>query len=38
MNSSMATRIPSFHLDPASEVTWAGGQVRGPRNAWVLFP
>ncbi|HNJ98231.1 MAG TPA: cytochrome P450 [Ilumatobacteraceae bacterium] len=31
-------RIPSFHLDPASEVTWAGGQVRGPRNAWVLFP
>ncbi len=32
------THIPTFRLDPASEVTWAGGQVRGPRNAWVLFP
>ena len=32
------SRIPTFHLDPAGEVTWAGGQVRGPRTAPVLFP
>jgi hypothetical protein len=25
-------RIPEFHLDPGSPVTWAGGQVRGPRS------
>ena len=25
-------RVPHFELDPAGEVTWAGGQVRGPRN------
>jgi cytochrome P450 len=31
-------RIPTFHLDPAGEVTWAGGQVRGPRTAPVVFP
>jgi cytochrome P450 len=31
-------RIPTFRLDPAGEVTWAGGQVRGPRTAPVLFP
>jgi cytochrome P450 len=30
-------RIPSFRLDPDGEVTWAGGQVRGPRTAPVLF-
>ncbi len=30
-------RIPEFRLDPAGEVTWAGGQVRGPRNIPVLF-
>ena len=30
-------RIPEFSLDPAGEVTWAGGQVRGPRNIPVLF-
>jgi cytochrome P450 len=30
-------RIPSFHLDPDGEVTWAGGQVRGPRTVPVLF-
>ena len=30
-------RIPEFHLvDPAS-VTWAGGQVRGPRQCLVKF-
>ena len=31
-------RIPEFSLDPAGQVTWAGGQVRGPRNIPVLFP
>jgi cytochrome P450 len=30
-------RIPSFRLDPAGEVTWAGGQVRGPRTVPVVF-
>lgn len=30
-------RIPEFRLDPAGEVTWAGGQVRGPRTIPVLF-
>jgi cytochrome P450 len=31
-------RIPEFDLDPSGEVTWAGGQVRGPRNCPVQFP
>jgi cytochrome P450 len=31
-------RIPEFELDPDASVTWAGGQVRGPRNIPVLFP
>jgi cytochrome P450 len=31
-------QIPEFDLDPDGEVTWAGGQVRGPRNVPVLFP
>jgi cytochrome P450 len=30
-------RIPEFHLDPEGDVTWAGGQVRGPRTVPVLF-
>lgn len=30
-------RIPEFELDPDGEVTWAGGQVRGPRQLPVLF-
>jgi cytochrome P450 len=25
-------RVPEFELDGSREVTWAGGQVRGPRN------
>ncbi|MFM7263265.1 MAG: cytochrome P450 [Acidimicrobiales bacterium] len=25
-------RVPHFELDGSKEVTWAGGQVRGPRN------
>lgn len=31
-------RIPEFRLDDAEMVTWAGGQVRGPRQLPVLFP
>ncbi|MEX0847655.1 MAG: cytochrome P450 [Ilumatobacteraceae bacterium] len=29
--------IPEFGLAPATEVTWAGGQVRGPRSLPVVF-
>ncbi|HUS43044.1 MAG TPA: cytochrome P450 [Ilumatobacteraceae bacterium] len=31
-------RIPEFELDPNGQVTWAGGQVRGPRTIPVVFP
>jgi cytochrome P450 len=31
------TRIPSFQLAHDQEVTWAGGQVRGPRSIPVVF-
>ncbi|MGA1506653.1 MAG: cytochrome P450, partial [Ilumatobacteraceae bacterium] len=31
------TRIPEFSLADPSAVTWAGGQVRGPRSAVVTF-
>jgi cytochrome P450 len=30
-------RFPAFRLDPEREVTWAGGQVRGPRNVPVVL-
>lgn len=30
-------RIPEFELAPGAEVTWAGGQVRGPRSIPVVF-
>ena len=30
-------RIPEFHLDPAGQVTWSQGTVRGPRQLPVLF-
>jgi cytochrome P450 len=30
-------RIPSFTLEPGSELAWAGGQVRGPRVLPVVF-
>ncbi len=30
-------RIPEFHLEEGAEVTWAGGQVRGPRKLPVVF-
>lgn len=31
-------RIPDYHLEDLPAVTWAGGQVRGPRSMPVLFP
>jgi cytochrome P450 len=31
-------RIPDFHLASGEEITWAGGQVRGPRVLPVVFP
>ena len=31
-------RIPDFHLDPTSKVTWSEGTVRGPRQLPVQFP
>jgi cytochrome P450 len=31
-------RIPEFRLADGEEVTWAGGQVRGPRLLPVVFP
>jgi hypothetical protein len=30
-------RIPEFRLAAGAEVTWAGGQVRGPRRVPVVF-
>jgi len=30
--------IPEFELEDPEAVTWAGGQVRGPRNLPVKFP
>jgi len=31
-------RIPNFRLADPDKVTWAGGQVRGPRHLPVVFP
>jgi cytochrome P450 len=31
-------RFPEFRLEDGAEVTWAGGQVRGPRQCPVVFP
>jgi hypothetical protein len=30
-------RIPEFRIADGAEVTWAGGQVRGPRSIPVVF-
>ena len=30
-------RIPNFSLDPAGQVTWSEGTVRGPRQLPILF-
>jgi cytochrome P450 len=34
----MLRMVPEFELEEGGEVTWAGGQVRGPRNIPVVFP
>lgn len=31
-------RIPDYRLEDPEAVTWAGGQVRGPRKMAVVFP
>ncbi len=31
-------RIPKYRLEDPDAVTWAGGQVRGPRSMPVVFP
>ncbi|MEX0800720.1 MAG: cytochrome P450 [Dehalococcoidia bacterium] len=31
-------RIPEYRLEDPGAVTWAGGQVRGPRSLPVVFP
>ncbi len=31
-------RIPTFQMAEGDEVTWSGGQVRGPRHVGVVFP
>ena len=31
-------RIPDYRLEDPDAVTWAGGQVRGPRKMGVVFP
>jgi hypothetical protein len=31
-------RIPSYRVDESKPMTWAGGQVRGPRVLPVVFP
>jgi cytochrome P450 len=31
-------RIPEFRVEDPEKVTWAGGQVRGPRSCVVVFP
>jgi hypothetical protein len=30
--------MPEFELSAPEQVTWAGGQVRGPRSVPVVFP
>jgi cytochrome P450 len=34
----MLAMIPEFELEEPGAVTWAGGQVRGPRHLPVIFP
>jgi cytochrome P450 len=41
MNVAISTwlnRIPDYRLEDPEAVTWAGGQVRGPRKMAVVFP
>jgi len=36
--SEWLARIPDFRLEEPAAVTWAGGQVRGPRSMPVVWP
>ncbi len=36
--TEMLAMIPEFELEDPDAVTWAGGQVRGPRHLPVTFP
>ncbi|MEW6476550.1 MAG: cytochrome P450 [Actinomycetota bacterium] len=36
--SAFLERIPEFQLDDTGDVTWCGGQVRGPRSIPLVFP
>jgi cytochrome P450 len=36
--SAFLERIPEFQLADTGEVTWCGGQVRGPRSLPLTFP
>jgi len=36
--SEFLTMVPEFEVEDADAVTWAGGQVRGPRYLPVTFP
>lgn len=36
--STWMRRIPEFEVAEPDQVTWAGGQVRGPRHVPVTFP
>ncbi len=36
--SAFLSRIPEFSLEDPAAVTWAGGQVRGPRCLPIVFP
>jgi cytochrome P450 len=31
------SRIPEFRIEDGADVTWAGGQVRGPRTMPMVF-
>jgi len=35
---TMLRRIPDFRLEDPDAVTWAGGQVRGPRSMMLVWP
>lgn len=34
----LLARVPNFSLEDPTVVTWAGGQVRGPRTLPIVFP
>lgn len=36
--TEMLAMVPEFTIEDPESVTWAGGQVRGPRNLPIVFP